>query len=205
MKPGRKNVRSLEEDHKPADLPQLYNSRKNYAIPHIIQILLYCFSITFIMLFSLFPMSRSASATQFHVSKPAAETVEKVWPSWNFLGCGTGWNDAVDPQERVFKYAYTTGSKACSQAIWDFHDVSQNSDCRISAYIPTIFATAKISYGIYRADDSLMTSVTVNQNASSGEVLLGQWSGIHHILISSNNGENGTYMAASYLLYDCGI
>ncbi|GCF06965.1 hypothetical protein [Dictyobacter arantiisoli] len=193
----------LEEGPRDAKLTstaQSYDHKGIVRISHFTRLFLCSFSILLIMLTT----SGSVLADQQHVSKPL-NIIQIVYPSYDFLGCGTGWNNAIDGNLQSFRYAYTTGSQACSQAVWDIHDVSQNRTCSVNAYIPTVFATANISYGFYRANGSLIKRYSVNQYYYSGEVTLGDpVYGIHHILIQSNNGENGTYMGAAYLSYDCG-
>jgi hypothetical protein len=134
------------------------------------------------------------------------ETDDEIYPAWNFLGCGTGWNNAVDPNYyfEAFEYAYTTGSSACSQAIWDDHQSTLSRICTVLVYIPTILATANISYGLYRANGSLIYRIAINQNNVSGWQGIGNGiTGLHHVMISSNNGQRGTLMAAGKMSFDC--
>ncbi|WP_201382131.1 hypothetical protein [Ktedonobacter sp. SOSP1-85] len=135
---------------------------------------------------------------------PLDSVTNVIYPATYFLGCGTGWNGATDPYLHSFEYAYTTRSQACSKAVWDEHDTSQNKICDLTVYIPTILATANIAYGLYRADNSLIGRYSINQNTHYSWIGLafGIY-GIHHVVISSNNGENGTYMAAGEIQFAC--
>jgi hypothetical protein len=48
-------------------------------------------------------------------------SIYDVGPATYFLGCGTGWSSMIDDYWVTFNYAYTTGSQACSKAVWDDH------------------------------------------------------------------------------------
>ena len=133
--------------------------------------------------------------------RPLANT-STIFPSWNFLGCGTGWNPATDTYLHYFKYAYTTGSQSCSSAVWDDSSLSLKHTCDVIVYIPTIFATANIAYGLYLADGSVKR-VTINQNSVYGWNYLTTVQKIKYVLISSNNGQNGAYMAAGEMGFTC--
>ncbi len=133
--------------------------------------------------------------------KPRSAT-NYIGPNLNFLGCGTGWNPAVDTYLHQFNYAYTTGSQSCSSAVWDYSGVSLSHTCDVIVYIPTIFATATIAYGFYLASGQVVR-VTINQNNVYGWNFLTTASSIRYVLISSNNGQNGTYMAAGEMGFTC--
>jgi hypothetical protein len=150
---------------------------------------------------TFFALSSQAFAAVVHPN----DFVDTVNPATYVLGCGTGWSDAFDGNQS-FQYAYTTGSQACSRAVWDEHDKTQNMNCGLLVYIPTIFATARISYGVYRSDGSLIGRYTINQKERAKWTqltLTGNIHGIHHVLIQSNNGENGTDMAAGPMIFSC--
>lgn len=167
-------------------------------------IVLVAFCVTPLSAFAANNPNLKESSQQQKPLYPAGSTTDVIYPAWNFLGCGTGWNYAYDPYLHYFGYAYTTGSQACSSAVWDDHNLSQNHTCDIAVYIPTILATAYISYGFYRANGSLITRAAVHQGPSYGWIgLKSKVVGIHHILISSNNGENNTYMAAGQMQFAC--
>ena len=133
--------------------------------------------------------------------RPSSAT-SYIYPSWNFLGCGTGWNQATDTYLHYFKYAYTTGSRACSSAVWDDSGISFHHTCDVIVYIPTILATANISYGFY-LDYGVVSRATINQNNVYGWTYLTTLENIRYVLISSNNGQNGTYMAAGEMGFTC--
>ncbi len=163
-----------------------------------VRVLLSLCSLIMLMCLILFTSNSSALAkTNSYVNDGNTN------PSWNFLGCGTGWNPLFYVNYTV-KYAYTTGSQACSEAVWDDHQFSQNKSCYVFVLIPEYFATARIAYGLY-GSHGLIERDVINQKAVSGFVLLKQTPvfGINHILISSNNGEIGTYMAAGPVQFDC--
>ena len=205
MKPLEKGSSRLLE----VDAPRI--DRKLTYKPFLTRMLFCCFSILLIMLTFFTTSSSAFAANNPHLRMPSSPHTLKpmsatnyIFPDWQFLGCGTGWNPATDPYLHYFKYAYTTGSQACSRAIWDEHDQSQTHTCDIIVYIPTILATANISYGLYRSDGSLIKRVVINQNNVYGwnEVAMGIY-GVYHVLISSNNGQTGTYMAAGEMGFTC--
>jgi hypothetical protein len=186
------------------------NSRTRVAL--LTKIILCCctlIALTYSIFFAASP--QAFAATKPHglpkVTNPYSTTSGVIYPAWNFLGCGTGWNNAYDPiYLKPFKYAYTTGSQACSQAVWDDHQYTQNTQCVAAVFIPSLLATAKISYGFYRANGSLIERDVIDQNTASDFTVIPTnhaISGIHHVLISSNNGQTGTYMAAGALDFYC--
>ena len=132
------------------------------------------------------------------------DATDYIYPAWNFLGCGTGWNQAIDTNFHSFQYAYTTGSRACSSAVWDDYQNTHDEYCYVSIYIPTILATANIAYAIVFTNGRVIRTV-INQNNYSNWIYDygSPYYGIRYIYISSNNGQNGTYMAAGELLFDC--
>lgn len=150
----------------------------------------------------IFPSSHAFAATRSPMH--AADYSHQVYPDVKFLGCGTGWNNAIDISLFTFQYAYTTGNQMCSEADWNDSGYTANKTCDVSVYVPTIFATANIAYAFVNTHGSIMFRASVNQNATSGFVeLAGNVHNLGYVFISSNNGENGTYMAAGLMVFVC--
>jgi hypothetical protein len=155
---------------------------------------------------AVLPSSHAFAATNPHASAAAAiksggSFDDFIWPAWNFLGCGTGWDNMIDSGLNAFKYSYTTGSRVCTSAVWNDSARTSSANCDIGVYIPTIFATAKIAYGI--VDVYGTERVVINQNNVSGWQDLGWHLYVGYVYISSNNGQNGTDMAAGEMDFVC--
>ncbi len=142
-----------------------------------------------------------------------APTICDVFPAVSYGGTGwpnSGWSTAWTYDAGYFPYTLTTGSYLCAKAAWDYHSLSLSRTCFLYAYIPSIFATAKIAYGIYNASGTRIGVVPVDQNnySSSNNDLatwayLGEWTGISHISFSSNTGIFDDYMAAAQIRFEC--
>ena len=136
-----------------------------------------------------------------------------VTPAVSYGGSGcpnSGWNYAWLPDYgAAFPYTLSTGSYNCARATWDDHSLSQSRDCKFFAYIPSIFATAQISYGIYNSAKRIGI-VLINQNnyASTDAqtdtyAYLGEWRGVYRISFSSNTGISDEYIAAAAIRFAC--
>jgi hypothetical protein len=175
----------------------MFNLRMHLAGVLVKKVLFACLlAIVAFSAFAVITPHAFAASTSHHLSANFAEQ-DSIFPATYFLGCGTGWNSAFDGIE-FFQYAYTTGSQACSRAIWDDHAFTQGKSCNFTTYIPQILATANIAYGFYDSNNNLITRTTIDQNNVSGYVAIGLFiSNVSYVLISSNNGQTGTYMAAA--------
>ncbi len=119
---------------------------------------------------------------------------------WHGFTDGNGWASSWTP---------STGSNNQAQAVWNFPGTNGDTGCRIYVYIPTVYATANISYGIFTGglfgSENRVAVVTLDQRSISGWKLLYSTSSynVNQVQLSSNDGATNTQIGVSTLEVYC--
>lgn len=118
--------------------------------------------------------------------------------------CGTSWTVLSSDA-----YVPSNGTTHCNDAIWDMHSVTQGRKCDVSMFIPYDYqpyiATASVYLGVFDSTGTLLDTVRVDEKSPGYGywTYVGSFSNIHHIYLADNNGQTGTEIGVSTMLFAC--